>query len=73
MRGALKKELAAHLRRRQSLRRSRKASSRGVLRGQIEDAVRIRERPANFEDRGAWPLGGGFAVWDAFIPDRDAG
>ena len=56
-RGALKKELTAHLRRRRSLRRSRAASSRPSPRGQIEDAVSIRERPAQVEDRavpGHW-------------------
>lgn len=56
-RGALKKELTAHLRRGQSLRRSRKASSRPSPHGQIEDAVCIRERPAQVEDRavpGHW-------------------
>ena len=56
-RGALKKELTAHLRRRRSLRRSRAASSRPSTRGQIEDAVSIRERPAQVEDRalpGHW-------------------
>ena len=56
-RGALKKELTAHLRQRRALRRSRAASSRPSARGQIEDAVSIRERPAQVEDRavpGHW-------------------
>lgn len=56
-RGALKKELTAHLRHGRSLRRSRAASSRPSTRGQIEDAVSIRERPAQVEDRalpGHW-------------------
>lgn len=55
-RGALKKELTQHLRRRQSLRRSRKASSRPSA-FRIEDAVCIRQRPAEIEDRavpGHW-------------------
>jgi IS30 family transposase len=51
-RGALKKELVAHLRRRHPLRRSRHASTRGQARGQIVDAVSIAERPASVEDRG---------------------
>jgi IS30 family transposase len=56
-RGALKKELVAHLRRRHPLRRSRRASTRGQARGQIVDAVSIAERPASVEDRavpGHW-------------------
>jgi IS30 family transposase len=56
-RGALKKELTAHLRRRRALRRSRNASTHPSKRGQIEDAVCISERPAQVEDRavpGHW-------------------
>jgi transposase, IS30 family len=56
-RGALKKELTAHLRRARSLRRSRAASSRPSPHGQIQDAVCISERPAQVEDRavpGHW-------------------
>lgn len=56
-RGALKKELTQHLRRRQTLRRSRKASSRPSPHGHIKDAVCIRQRPAEVEDRavpGHW-------------------
>lgn len=56
-RGALKKELTAHLRRRRALRRSREAGSRPSRNGQIPDAVCIRERPAQVEDRavpGHW-------------------
>lgn len=55
-RGALKRELAAHLRRKRYLRRP-KASQRGRGRGQIVDAVSISERPAEAEDRaipGHW-------------------
>jgi transposase, IS30 family len=56
-RGALKKELTAHLRHRRSLRRSRTALSRPSPYGQIEDPVCISERPAQVEDRavpGHW-------------------
>lgn len=56
-RGALKKELLAHLRRRHPLRRSRRYTTAGQPRGQIIDAVSISERPASIEDRavpGHW-------------------
>lgn len=56
-RGVLKKELVRHLRTRRMMRRSKKASTRGQPRGQIIDAVSIRERPAEIEDRavpGHW-------------------
>ena len=56
-RGVLKKELVAHLRRRRTMRRSQHASTAGQQRGQIVDAVSIRERPAEVEDRavpGHW-------------------
>ena len=56
-RGALKKELQSHLRRKRTIRRSRTATARGAGRGQIVDAVSIRERPAEIEDRavpGHW-------------------
>lgn len=56
-RGVLKKELVRHLRTRRMMRRSKKASTRGQPRGQIVDAVSIRERPAEIEDRavpGHW-------------------
>lgn len=55
-RGALKKELVRHLRHGQALRRPRGAS-RHSGRGQIPDAVSIRERPAEAQDRavpGHW-------------------
>ncbi|WP_067896190.1 hypothetical protein [Actinomadura chibensis] len=45
-RGVLAKELTAHLRRRRTMRRSKKASAAGLQRGRIRDAVSIRERPA---------------------------
>jgi IS30 family transposase len=56
-RGVLKKELVGHLRTRRMMRRSKKASTRGQLRGQIVDAISIRERPPEIEDRavpGHW-------------------
>jgi IS30 family transposase len=56
-RGALKKELIGHLRTKRRYRRSRHATYRGQGRGTIVDAVSIRERPAEVEDRavpGHW-------------------
>jgi IS30 family transposase len=56
-RGVLKKELVGHLRTQRVIRRSKKARSRGKGCGQIVDAVSIRERPAEVEDRavpGHW-------------------
>ena len=55
-RGALKKELLGHLRGKRRLRRSRVARKKDG-RGQIADAISIRERPAEIEDRavpGHW-------------------
>lgn len=56
-RGVLKKELLAHLRSRRLMRRAKTATGSGQKRGQIKDAVSIRERPAEVEDRavpGHW-------------------
>ncbi len=56
-RGVLKRELLAHLRSRRMMRKSRRASTRGQPRGQIKEAVSIRERPPEAEDRavpGHW-------------------
>lgn len=56
-RGALKRELLAHLRSRRLMRKGRRASTGGQARGQIKDAVSIRERPPEAEDRavpGHW-------------------
>jgi transposase, IS30 family len=56
-RGALKRELVAHLRRTRSIRRPRAAKRGNSGQGRIVDAVSIRERPAEAEDRavpGHW-------------------
>ena len=56
-RGALKQELVRHLRSQRRIRRSRHASVHGHSQGRIVDAVSIRERPAEVEDRaipGHW-------------------
>jgi transposase, IS30 family len=56
-RGVLKKELIQHLRFKRRIRRSRHARDSGHRSGQIVDAVSIRERPAEIEDRaipGHW-------------------
>ena len=50
-RGVLKKQLIQHLRSRRRIRRSRHARVGGQSRGQIVDAISIRERPAEIEDR----------------------
>jgi IS30 family transposase len=56
-RGALKRELVTHLRRTRSIRRPRSATRANRGQGQIVDAVSIRERPAEADDRaipGHW-------------------
>jgi IS30 family transposase len=56
-RGALKKELLAHLRRTRAMRRSRHHTQKTENHGRIVDAVSISERPASVEDRavpGHW-------------------
>ena len=56
-RGVLKKELMQHLRSKRSIRRSVHAKATGQTRGQIVDALSIRDRPAEIEDRaipGHW-------------------
>ena len=56
-RGALKKELIGHLRKTRGMRRSRHHTQKRGTHGQITDAVSIRERPAEVEDRavpGHW-------------------
>ncbi len=56
-RGALKKELLQHLRKTRAMRRSRHHTQKTSDHGRITDAVSIRERPAEAEDRavpGHW-------------------
>jgi IS30 family transposase len=56
-RGALKKELLAHLRRTRAMRRSRHHTQKTANHGRITDTVSISERPAAVEDRavpGHW-------------------
>ena len=56
-RGALKKELFAHLRTQRTIRRSKHATQKKKGLGQITNMVSIRERPASVEDRavpGHW-------------------
>jgi IS30 family transposase len=56
-RGVLKAELVAHLRSRRKFRHGKHASNHGQGRAGIIDAVSIRERPAEVEDRavpGHW-------------------
>jgi len=50
-RGVLKKELMQHLRSKRRIRRSRHSRDSGHHRGQVVDAISIRERPAEVEDR----------------------
>src|SRR5882724_13426321 len=55
-RGVLKKELMAHLRTRRQMRQAKGGTAKNGL-GQIVDAISIRERPAEVEDRavpGHW-------------------
>jgi IS30 family transposase len=56
-RGALRRDLSAHLRTRRTIRAARHKRTHGHGQGQIVDAVSIRERPAEAEDRavpGHW-------------------
>jgi IS30 family transposase len=56
-RGVLKKELLQYLRSKRTIRRSKQASLKRDGLGQIKDAISIRERPADVEDRavpGHW-------------------
>jgi IS30 family transposase len=66
-RGALRKELTAHLRSKRQIRRGKTVTDPNLGKGQIVDAVTISERPAEVEDRavlGHWEgdllLGAGF-------------
>jgi IS30 family transposase len=77
-RGALKKELVRHLRTRRTLRRSRHPTTRGQTRDQIIDAVSIRDRPAEVEDRavpGHWeenPISGSRNTQIATLVERQS-
>src|SRR6202047_1566339 len=56
-RGVLKQELVKHRRSQRRIRRSRHSSIHGHSQGRIVDAISIRERPAEIEDRaipGHW-------------------
>jgi IS30 family transposase len=56
-RGVLKKALIEHLRTHRPIRRSRHATAKADMRGEIPDMVSIRERPASIDDRavpGHW-------------------
>jgi IS30 family transposase len=56
-RGVLKKELIGRLRSKRRVRRSQHSRVAGQSRGQIVDAISIRERPAEIENRavpGHW-------------------
>jgi IS30 family transposase len=56
-RGVLRRELISRLRTRRLMRRGKASTTRGQPRGQIVDAVSIRKRPAEIEDRaipGHW-------------------
>ena len=67
-RGALKKELLAHLRRTRIMRRSRHHTQKTGNHGRIKDTVSISERPATVEDRavpGHWE-------GDLMFGDRDS-
>jgi IS30 family transposase len=75
-RGALKKELIAHLRTVRRLRRPKGVARSTGLRGHIVDAVSIRERPAEAQDRavpGHWEgdlLCGGKNTYIATLVER---
>src|ERR1700721_76430 len=75
-RGALKKELLDHLRSKRRMRRSRHSSEQGQSRGQIVDAISIRQRPAEVEERaipGHWEgdlLAGGKNSYTATLVER---
>src|SRR5262245_7933680 len=75
-RGVLKQEVLRHLRSQRTLRRARTATRTGQHRGQIVNAVSIRERPAEAADRalpGHWEgdlLAGGHHSHFATLVER---
>jgi IS30 family transposase len=77
-RGVLKKELISHLRSRRIMRRGKTSTTHGQTRGQIVDAVSIRERPAEVEERaipGHWEgdlLSGGKNTHIATLVERQS-
>jgi IS30 family transposase len=77
-RGVLKRELLRHLRSQRTLRRARAATRTGQHRGQIVDAVSIRDRPAEVADRavpGHWEgdlLAGGHHSHIATLVERQS-
>jgi IS30 family transposase len=77
-RGVLKRELLATLRSRRLMRRAKTSTTEGQPRGQIIDAVSIRERPAEIEDRavpGHWEgdlLSGGKNTHVATLVERQS-
>jgi IS30 family transposase len=78
-RGVLKRALLQHLRRRRQFRHARAAPGVGHHRGQIVDAVSIRDRPAEAVDRaipGHWEgdliIGGGRSSQVATLVERQS-
>lgn len=75
-RGVLKKELISRLRSKRMMRRGKTSTTQGQPRGQIVDAISIRERPAEVEDRaipGHWEgdlLSGGKNTHIATLVER---
>jgi IS30 family transposase len=75
-RGVLKKELMGHLRTKRRMRRSQHCRIYKDLRGRIADAISIRDRPAEVEDRavpGHWEgdlLSGGKNSYIATLVER---
>jgi Helix-turn-helix domain len=73
-RGVLKKELLGHLRSKRRIRRSQHSRIFKDSRGQIVDAISIRERPAEIEDRAGTRTLGRRSHWrHKKQPYRDVG
>jgi IS30 family transposase len=78
-RGVLKGELMVHLRSKRIMRRAKTATTGGQPRGRIIDAISIRDRPAEVEDRavpGHWEgdlLSGGRNSHIATLVERQLG
>ena len=75
-RGVLKKELLRYLRSKRVIRRSRHSTTKREGHGQINDAVKISERPASVKDRalpGHWEgdlIGGSNSSYIATLVER---